>query len=260
MLYIEPVPSSFDFTGIIKTRKRYQEKNMTEQLPRQPEPSPGQGFSGKQVLGMVFAPMCLAIILTAVVIKLFLFPSPFRPVDLSAKEAQQLAAKLERFEDLTRQPQQTAPTTKEFSSDGALIPEQYDETGRSREVHFTERELNAMIAKNTDLAEKLAVDLAENMVSIKLLLPLDPDFPMLGGKTLRVTAGAELAYRDGRPVIKLKGISLMGVPVPNAWLGGIKNIDLIEEFGTDRGFWKTFADGVDSISVVEGLLEIRLKE
>ena len=88
-----------------------------------------------------------------------------------------------------------------------------------------------MIAKNTDLPEKLAIDLAENMVSIKLLIPLDPDFPMLGGKTLKVKAGAELAYRDGRPVIKLKGISLMGVPMPNAWLGGIKNIDLIKEFG-----------------------------
>jgi hypothetical protein len=117
-----------------------------------------------------------------------------------------------------------------------------------------------MVAKNTDLAQKMAIDLAENMVSIKLLIPLDPDFPMLGGKTLKVKAGAELAYRDGRPVVKLKGISLMGVPMPNAWLGGIKNIDLISEFGTDEGFWKTFADGVDSISVVEGFLKIQLKE
>jgi len=52
----------------------------------------------------------------------------------------------------------------------------------------------------------------------------------------------------------------MGVPMPNAWLGGIKNIDLIKEFGTDEGFWKTFADGVDSIKVVEGSLQVRLKE
>ena len=52
----------------------------------------------------------------------------------------------------------------------------------------------------------------------------------------------------------------MGVPMPNAWLGGIKNIDLVKEFGGDKGFWKTFADGVDSISVVDGFLDIRLKE
>jgi hypothetical protein len=52
----------------------------------------------------------------------------------------------------------------------------------------------------------------------------------------------------------------MGVPVPNAWLGGIKNIDLIREFGSDEGFWKTFSDGIDSIRVVEGFLQIRFKE
>ena len=117
-----------------------------------------------------------------------------------------------------------------------------------------------MVAKNTDLAEKVAIDLAENMVSIKLLIPLDPDFPFLGGKTLKVKAGAELAYREGRPVVKLKGVSIMGVPMPNAWLGGLKNIDLIREFGADEGFWKTFSAGVDSISVVEGFLKIQLKE
>ncbi len=89
---------------------------------------------------------------------------------------------------------------------------------------------------------------------------MDPDFPMLGGKTLKVKAGAELAYRDGRPVVKLQGVSLMGVPMPNAWLGGIKNIDLIDEFGQDEGFWKSFADGVKSIDVVEGFLKIELKE
>jgi hypothetical protein len=98
------------------------------------------------------------------------------------------------------------------------------------------------------------------MISVKLLIPLDPDFPMVGGQILKVKAGAELAYREGRPVIKLKGISLMGVPVPNAWLGGIKNIDLIKEFGAEEGFWKTFSDGIDSVSVVEGLLQLRFKE
>ena len=106
----------------------------------------------------------------------------------------------------------------------------------------------------------MAIDLADNMVSLKLLVPLDPDLPMLGGKTLKIKAGAELAYRDSRPVIKLKGISLMGIPMPNAWLGGMKNIDLISQYGNQEGFWKTFADGVDSIAVVDGHLKVRLKE
>jgi len=210
-----------------------------------------------QVLGMVLASMLLAIVATAFAIKLYLFPSPFTPVKLSQDEAQELATKLEKFEGFGHQ---AARTESDYTKNGTVIPEKYSEEGVSREINFTERELNGLLAKNTDLAQKLAIDLAEDMVSIKLLIPLDPDFPMLGGKTLRVKAGAELAYRKGRPVIKLKGISLMGVPMPNAWLGGMKNIDLISEFGTDKGFWKTFADGVDSIGVEDGFLKIRLKE
>jgi len=73
-------------------------------------------------------------------------------------------------------------------------------------------------------------------------------------------AGVELAYRNGRPVVVLKGISIMGVPLPNAWMGGIKDIDEVREFGKNKGFWKAFADGVDNIRVDDGELRIKLKE
>ena len=75
---------------------------------------------------------------------------------------------------------------------------------------------------------------------------MDEDFPVLGGQVLKVRAGMELAYRDGRPSVVLKGLTLMGVPMPNAWLGGIKDIDLVKEFGGAAGFWKSFADGVEN--------------
>lgn len=230
---------------------------MANDLIQQAKQKPKKGFSGLQVMGMVFASMCISIIVTGFVVKMYLFPAPFKPVVLSDREEQQLTTKLEIFEGFNSQPEaKTMPPPK----GGTLKPEKYSEEGNSREINFTEREINSMLAKNTDLADKLAVDLAENMISIKLLIPLDPDFPMLGGQTLKVKAGAELAYKAGRPVVKIKGVSLMGVPMPNAWLGGIKNIDLIQEFGADEGIWKSFADGVDSISVVEGFLNIRLKE
>ncbi len=230
---------------------------MTEELFNQPSPQQKSSFSVMQVLGMVFISTCIAVVTTLLVIKVYLFPSAFSPVELSPREAQQLAAKIEKLEGFN---DASAPQKNEHGKDGALIPEKYSEDGATRDINFTERELNALLAKNTDLAKKLAIDLADNMVSLKLLVPLDPDLPVLGGKTLKIKAGAELAYRDGRPVLKLRGISLMGIPMPNAWLGGMKNIDLIKEYGTQEGFWKTFADGVDSINVVEGRLKVRLKE
>ena len=75
-----------------------------------------------------------------------------------------------------------------------------------------------------------------------------------------VNAGIELAYRDERPVVKLRGVSIMGVPVPNAWLGNLKNVDLVEQFGAGPGFWNSFAAGVDLIEVADGQLHIKLKE
>ena len=113
-----------------------------------------------------------------------------------------------------------------------------------------------MVASNPDLAKRFAIDLADNLASAKLLIPVDPDMPVMGGKTLRVNAGIELAYRDGKPVVKLRGVSIMGVPVPNAWLGNLKNIDLVEQFGADPGFWQSFSAGVGLIEIEDGQLHI----
>ena len=81
----------------------------------------------------------------------------------------------------------------------------------------------------------------------------------MAGRTVRVNGGAEVAYLNGKPVVAIKGVSLMGVPVPNAWLGNLKDVDLVQQFG-DQGFWQAFAAGVDAMQVREGRLDIRLKE
>ena len=120
--------------------------------------------------------------------------------------------------------------------------------------------INRLLAKNTELGDRLAIDLSDDLISAKLLLPVDEDFPLLGGKVLRFRSGLTFSYKNGKPVVILKGVTVMGVPVPNAWLGDIKNIDLVEKFGGETGFWKTFSDGVESVRVEEGLLKIKLKE
>jgi hypothetical protein len=255
--------SSWASSRDLPVTNKQQGESMAQETENQLERTSQRRFTGMQVLGLIIASMCLAAAVTVIVMRVFLFPGPLKPVVLSEREEQQLAAKLEIFEAVGRRNQEVQSADKQIrepAAGGTLKPDKYSEEGLSRDISLTERELNGIVAKNTDMAEKLAIDLAEDMVSIKLLIPLDPDFPMLGGKTLNVRAGAELAYRQARPVVILKGVSIMGVPMPNAWLGGLKNIDLVKEFGADEGFWKTFAAGVDSISVAEGLLKIRLKE
>jgi hypothetical protein len=144
--------------------------------------------------------------------------------------------------------------------DAPVGPEPYVEDPVMRTIVFSEKEVNALIAKNTDLAKKVLIDLSDGLASAKLLLPLNADFPVLGGKTLRVTAGLGIDYSNSRPVIMLKGVSLWGVPLPNAWLGHIKNKDLVKEFGGENGFWKSFADGIEHIEIKDKKLEIKLRE
>ncbi len=239
-------------------------------------PSQKKGLSCLQVGLIIFLVMILTAAGTFFAIKTWIFQDKFNPVVLSQQEEKQLEQKLNRFamletvnETKGRERQTESSTGKkdnkpleeeQYLSDGKLKPEPYSEENASREIAFSEREINAILAKNTDLADKVAIDLSNNLISIKALIPVDPDFPMLGGKTLKVKGGVEMAYHDGQPSIILKGVSVMGVPIPSAWLGGLKNVDLIEEFGEEDGFWKGFADGVESIRVEDEQLYVKLKE
>lgn len=219
----------------------------------------GGGLRAITVFWIIIATVLVTAALTYWAVRTYVYARDFTPVKLGVKEQRALDAKLRV---LGYDPGPVAPAgaaTRETDQQW-LRSERYSEAGAAREVSFSERELNAMIANNPDLARKLALNLGSDLVSARLLVPVDPDFPILGGKTLRVSAGVEMAYRDARPVVVLKGVSIMGVPIPNAWLGGLKNIDLVSEFGDQQGFWKGFADGVDNVRVEEGYLRVKLRE
>ena len=205
------------------------------------------------IVGLVLLTAFISVSVTLWVMQYFLFPKPFKPLTLNTQETAVLEQKLQRI---------GLPDLMEKATTGNtdLTPEPYTEVGAKREIALTEKELNALLAKNTDMGEKAVVDLADNLASAKILLPLDPDFPFIGGKTLKVNAGIELAYANAQPIVKLKGVSVWGVPVPNAWLGNLKNVDLVNEFGGNAGFWQSFAAGVEDIHVQEGNLLIKLKE
>ena len=213
-------------------------------------PPAKKGFSGLHVFGIVLLTIVVTVGIGYWWLSHYVFPDNFEPVTLNASEQDSLNSKLNTL----------GIDTQGGGSAGPLKPEPYSEEGASREVRFSERELNGMLANNTDLAQRLAVDLSDDLLSAVLLVPFEKGFPVLGGRTVRVNAGVELSFANGRPLVKLKGVSLMGVPIPNAWLGNLKNVDLVNEFGANPGFWQSFAAGVDYIQVQDGRLLVRLKE
>ena len=187
----------------------------------------------------------------------YLFPKSFTPVSLSSRETQSLNQKLSALNLPNIEYKQSSSGIS--TSNTSLEPEPYREIDANREVYFSEREVNALIAQNSDMSDHLVIDLSDDLASAKLLFRTDPDFPFFGDKIVRLNMGLELAFAQGKPIVKLRGVSAWGVPLPNAWLGGLKNIDLVKEFGDNNGFWQSFAEGIDYINVSEGQLIVKLK-
>jgi len=213
----------------------------------------GKGF--RRGLLIVLAILAVSLFLVVFWVKQNLYASKMSPVHLVASEQAVLDAKLSRLEG----PRSPARGSKRQPGK-ALSPEPYSEEGASREIPLTERELNALVANNPDVAERVAIDLSDDLISVKLVVPVDDEVPVLGGKTMKIQMGLVVRYEQDRPYIALKGVSLGGIPLPNAWLGYLKNVNLVEEFGTEDGFWKIFAAGVQTIRVTRGHLRITLKK
>lgn len=237
----------------------------------------GKSLGCLPIIGLLLLTIILTIGGTVWAIQSNFFARNFKPVELSEKEELSLQQKLDALSSTESSLGQTsqdlvATDTSLPDSPGVdddkpnntsntkLEPEVYTEDDSKRRIELTERELNALLAKNTDLAEQLVVHLSDNTASVRLLQELDPDLPFFGGKTLKASGAAELSYQNGRPVIILKGVSIWGVPVPSAYLGNLKNIDLVSEFGGSDGFWKSLADGIEDIQIKDGSLFIQLAE
>ena len=167
------------------------------------------GFSGKQVFVIVLIVMLATALVTFFIARHYLFLSEFKPVELSAKEEQVLESKLQR---LRGEVPPAADAKQEESDQEWLRPEAYAEDPARRKVSLSERELNGLLARDETLARRIAIDLSNDLASARVLIPVDPDFPILGGKTIRVSAGLELAFREGRPVVAVRGSELDGCP------------------------------------------------
>ncbi|MBB1425741.1 arginine N-succinyltransferase [Shewanella sp. SG44-2] len=236
-------------------------------INQSPPRSRQTGASGAKLLLIIAATMLVTAGLTFFIIRTYIFPSPLTPVSLNAKEEQQLDQKLTQLgwqvepRSAVTASSGDSRTTDNVSADSdELTPEAYREFDADRQVTFSEKEVNSMIGRNPDFAQRVAIDFSNNLASAKMLIPIPDDFPIMAGEILRVNTGLDIHLdANRRPVVALVGVSLMGVPIPNAWLGNMKNVNLVGEFG-DRGFWNAFADGVDDIEIRDGELSIKLRK
>ena len=226
------------------------------------DPPPAPPPTSRFTVGMlVLLAIVLSVLATLWVARVWLYPQPFQPVVLDTRERAALDSKLESLSADAPEPT-TAPQAPDAATDVAAPPEAapYSERPEDRVIHFSQRELNAMIARNPDLAERLALHLSDDMISARMLVTLPPDFPVFASQTLRISTGLSMRYENGRPVVIVQGVSLMGVPLPSAWLGGIKGHDLMALHGAEGGFWQAFGEGVRDLTIEDGRLRVELAQ
>ena len=230
-----------------------------------PPPAPPRRARWPGIVAGALLLMLVTIGVTLWVARTWLFPTPFEPVRLDAAETRVLDDKLARLggaplalpggqpgPDAGRAASTTAP------DDGLARPEAYREDPAARTVRLSQRELNALLARSTDLGQRVALHLGRDTVSASIIVPIPADFPIMAGQNLRLTGGLGLRHEQGRAVVVLEGVSLMGVPLPAAWLGGLKGRDLIAVYGGQEGFWRQFAAGIEQLRVEDGQLTVRL--
>ncbi len=183
----------------------------------------------------------ITVIVTLAVARIWLFQPDVSPVVLDTREEARLEDKLKILEEASR-------------------PGEYSESPEDRVLYLTERELNAIVARDPALADRLAFHLSEAKISATLLVDIPEDMPVFAGRRVEVATGLQTSYADGRPSIIVEGVSLMGVPLPSAWLGGLKGRDLLELEGPGGDFARLFGQGVGDLRVEEGRLRIELAE
>jgi hypothetical protein len=213
------------------------------------DPPSGRTGAARLVL-VVVATVIVTALFTAWWVGRYVYARDFSPTRLTAAEAQVLEEKLSRLDEAAAPPRPADD----------MAPEPYREDDAARVIRLSERELNGLIAKQDDVARRVAVDLSRDLVSVKLLVPFDENLWLVGGTTLRLCFGLALSYGGGGPVVAMRGVGVGGIPVARAGGGEIKNGNLVEEFGAPGGFWDQFAQGVEYIEVRDGQLLIKLRE
>lgn len=198
----------------------------------------------------------LLVIVLTVVITIWWMNRPIKPVVLTPGEKALVEQKLER---LSHAPTNSARAL--VPSDDALKsePDRIYLPG-SRELRLTEREINGLLNENTDLGDCVRLEFGRNAINAYIAKPIPEDVPLLGGHMFRARGRFKLSIGNGHaPYAILEDVTVFGLSLPKAWLGGIKGENLLKDaMGEENG--KSVLQGVKSLRVEPGALVLEVEE
>ncbi len=189
--------------------------------------------------------------------------SPFQPVVLSQEEQKTVDLKIEALNapDSRLPPEMLDSAGEERIQQPApgSLPAEADDRAR-RTLVFTETEINGALHHNSNLGEYLEIGLERNQISARAIVPIPADAPFIGGKTLRLRLSLRTFLDEAnRLAIIVQDVSVGGVPLPSAWLGGLKGSNIVDEYSSEHGLLKALADGIEEFEVKDGAMTVILK-
>lgn len=197
------------------------------------------------IIGGLLAFLLLTV--ATVAITVWWLQRPIKPVVLSAAEKATVEAKLQQITS---------------ASSNAVLnaqPDRVYEPG-TNVLQLTEREINGLLNENSDLGKSVRLELGRDAINAYIAAPIPDDVPMFGGKTFKARGRFRVSLGNGdAPVAMLEDLTVYGVSLPKAWLGGIKGQNLIgDAMGKRDG--TPLLKGVKSLRVEPGVLVLELEK
>ena len=213
------------------------------------------------------------LVVATVLLTLWWVQRPIKPVVLSAREKAAVEAKLQRLGSgsppapAPNRPAAPNPTAEaaEPPRDVAPPPIANQELDRpyvpgSKVLKLTEREINGLLNANTDLGNAVRLEFAQDAINAYVAVPIPKDFPVGGGKMFRARARFSVSVGNGgAPYAILEDVTVFGLSLPKAWLGGLKGENLLgDAIGSGKG--GSGLKGIKRLRVEPGALVLEVED
>ena len=130
----------------------------------------------------------------------------------------------------------------------------------SKTLRLTEREINGLLNENTDLGEKLRIEFGRDAINAYLAVRVPEDSPVAAGRMIRARGRFRVSLgEDGKAFAVLEDVTVFGLSLPKAWLGGIKGQNLLDDVAR-RKDGSPILQGLKSLRVEPGALVLEVED
>jgi hypothetical protein len=214
----------------------------------------------------------LVLVVATLAITLWWIQRPIKPVVLSPREKAVVDQKIQRLEtgDAAGQRSTDRAANSRRQSISPVSPRSIgaEDDGKqlriyvpgSKALKLTEREVNGLLNVNTDLGNSVRLEFAQDAINAYLAVRIPEDFPIGGGRMFRARGRFRVSLGNGdKPYAILEDVTVLGLSLPKAWLGGLKGENLIGEAMTGKN-QSPLLKGIKSLRVEPGALVLEVED